>query len=442
MALSPSASLTVIFVCVFFSAFFSAAETSITSLGTLKVKHLIASAKKKGRSLNQMKLWIKHPGRVLTTILMFSNIVNILASAVATDLAAHTFESGAIGIATGATTLLVLVFGEIIPKSFAKAYAERFAIFSMSIIVVVYYMGYPIVRLLSGFADSLIKLVSQGKLASPLITEEEIEFFVSEGEKAGVIKDIKKEIIEGAFDFDETKVREIITPRTDITAFSSDTPIDEILDIVIETGHSRFPVYKGHIDHVVGLLLAKDLLAVPMNKPDQKLLAKDVMREAVFAPESKTIMEVFKDLKRSKSHMAVIIDEYGGTAGVVTMEDILEEIVGEIQDEFDSEPAKIVEIEKNIFEVSGAMNIDEFIEYFCVGKADLMEHPEDQVDTVAGWVTQVLGQMPKTGQKIFVGPLKLEVLEVRRRRIELLRVEKRAKQDLLSKKEEVPPEPV
>ena len=197
----------IIAICLILSAFFSATETAITSLGTLKVKHLLDS---RGKSVSHLKLWITHPGRVLTTILIFNNVVNILASSVTTYVTNKYFDNAAIGIATGITTFLVLVFGEVIPKSFAKAHAESMAIMSMRIIVGIYFISYPLVMLLSGFADIVIKFFSHGNKNLPLITEEEIEFMVSEGEKAGVIKDLKKDIIEGAFDFDETRVKEIM----------------------------------------------------------------------------------------------------------------------------------------------------------------------------------------------------------------------------------------
>ena len=179
-----------------------------------------------------------------------------------TELFYERFQNGAVGIATGITTFLVLVFGEVVPKSFAKAYYEKLAVGFLRIIIVIYYCTYPLIRFLSGFADFIIHITSAGKKHVPLtITEEELEFIVSEGEKAGVIGDIKKNIIEGAFDFDETKVREIMTPRTDIKAFAIDTPLAEMMTKAVDTGYSRFPVYRNHVDHMVGMVLVKDLLA-------------------------------------------------------------------------------------------------------------------------------------------------------------------------------------
>lgn len=420
---NEAASLTVIVVCIVLSAFFSSAETAITSLGPLKVKHLLDS---QGKKVQALKLWLDHPGRVIATILLFNNVVNILASSMTTKVTYKYMESGAVGIATGLTTFLVLVFGEVIPKSFAKTHAERLSIIAMKLVLVFYYLGYPIIRALSGFADKVVTSLSGGQIRdNPLITEEELEFMVSEGEKAGVIEDIKKDIIEGAFDFDETKVREIMTPRTALTAIEAQTPFKEILDLIIRTGHSRLPVYREHVDHIVGLVLAKDLLNYSFAVNDvTPLVAKDLMRECLFAPESKSIMAVFKDLKRTKSHMAIIIDEYGGTAGIVTMEDILEEIVGEIQDEFDAEEAKILKIDQGIYEVSGSLNIEEFFDYFHINQEHLPGGDKElDVDTLAGWFTQLIGQMPQQGQTVEFGPVRMEVVDVQNRRIELVKVE-------------------
>ena len=421
-------SLSLISVCLLFSAFFSSSETAITSLGTIKVKHILDQSDIKNHPL---KLWLNHPGRVITTVLLFNNVVNILASSLTTSLTYRYFQSGAVGIATGITTFCVLVFGEIIPKSFAKSHAQAFAIFSMRFINFFYLACYPLVVGLSSFAEFVIKFVSKGSKRTPLITEEEIEFIVSEGEKAGIIQDIKREIIEGAFDFDETRVREIMTPRTNLTAVSTKTSIDKIIDVTVSTGHSRIPVYSKNIDHMVGVVLAKDLLKYTKEQKikDTKVSANELMREAHFAPESKSIMEVFKDLKRTKSHMAIIIDEYGGTAGIVTMEDILEEIVGEIQDEFDAEEAQILKVDKNTHEVAGSMNIDEFFDYFEIDKSNLNEdQSEEGVDTVAGWVMQLIGEMPKSGQKVQVEPFELEVIEVSQRRIDFIKVTRKTKE--------------
>ena len=420
-AFAESENLIVIGICLMLSAFFSSAETAITSLGTLKAKHLVDQNTKNSKYL---KLWLDHPGRVIATILLFNNVVNILASSVTTHVTYKYVENGAIGIATGVMTFLVLVFGEVVPKSFAKTHAEALGLFSIRVIVGFYYVGYPLILLLASFSDVVVRIVSGSTKQNPLITEEELEFMVSEGEKAGVIEDLKKEIIAGAFDFDETKVREIMTPRTDIKAVELETELQEVLNLIVETGHSRVPVYRDQIDHIVGLVLAKDLLTHSDGGIfDSKLPVKNYMRDCLFAPESKSIMGVFKDLKRTKSHMAVIIDEYGGTAGIVTMEDILEEIVGEIQDEFDTEEAKILEVDKDLYDVSGSLNIEEFLDHFELNDEHVPGGTKElEIDTVSGLITQLVGQLPQRGQSVDLGKVTMVVQEVKNRRIDQVRV--------------------
>jgi len=224
--------------------------------------------------------------------------------------------------------------------------------------------------------------------------------------------------LEGAFEIEETKVREIMTPRLDMVAIHSDTSIPEIKKILVSSGHSRLPVYSADLDDITGIVLAKDIMRLDVEGRSSFSSAKDVLRGVTFAPESRSIAEVLKDLKRARSHLAVIVDEYGGTSGIVTMEDILEEIVGEIEDEHDLEEVGIVAIGEGVFEVNGVVNIDEFLEFFHL---DILALPEDlqpeDVDTLAGWVTQLTQEIPEKGQSVEIGGLLIEITEADRRRI-------------------------
>lgn len=408
----------VIVVCLVFSAFFSSSETAITSMGVLKTKQLIENG---GVAVKQLQFWLDHPNRVLTTILIYNNVVNILASAVATDMATRHFNSNVIGISTGAITFLVLVFGEIIPKAFARAHYETLSVIALKILYVFYVLSYPFVWMFSEFASFILRMMGSKDNLRPSITEEELEFMINESKDSGALHGLKKNMISGVIDFDETKVSEIMTPRTNMECLEKNESIDEAVKLVIQSGHSRIPIYEEKLDNIVGVLFAKDCLRMlNTSNTNGELKIMSLMREPYFVPESKFIMDVFKDLKRNKNHMAVVIDEYGGTAGIVTMEDILEEIVGEIQDEFDVEEADILEIESGIYDVAGLTNIDDFLEYFGVEELE-DEHAED-VDTVAGWMIYKLGEMPQVGQSMIVGPLSIEVSEVGRHRIERLRV--------------------
>ena len=414
--------LAIILVSLLVSAFFSGTETAITSLGSLKAKHLIDQ---NGAAKRQLNLWLNHPGRVLTTILIFNNLFHILASAVATDFASRHLQSQAIGIATGVMTLLILFFVEIIPKSFARTHAERIAVPTLRVIYVIYVLMIPVVWLVSEFAARVVSKLGGVRQENPPITEEELEYLVNVGERAGVLEETKKEMIVGVFEFDETKVREIMTPRPDVKWLSEGSNLSEALVLAVESGMSRIPVCENaSIDNVVGILLVKDLLKVARDQPQGggDFNLKKIMRAPFFVPESKPVMDVFKELKSSKNHIAVVIDEHGGTAGVVTMEDILEEIVGEIQDEYDTEEAEILELEPGIHDVAGSCNIDEFLEYFDIDENTIADKPDDGIDTLAGWIVALLGELQEIGKTLRIGPLSVEVTDVERQRIRRVRV--------------------
>jgi len=414
-------SLVIMFLCI--SGFFSAAETAITSLGSLKTKHLMDS---KGKAVAHLGFWLKHPNRVLTTILIGNDVANILVSVLIGDMASRLTSSRSIGIATGIATILVLIFGGIVPKAFGKARPEAIGIFSLRVVRVLYFILYPVIFVLSELASWLVKFFGSQDTKTPPITEEELQFLVEMGKRAGVLEDMKEEMISGVFEFDETRVREIMTPRPDIVALPTASKLEEAIAKTVDSGHSRIPVYDESIDNVVGILLAKDILGfVHSGRGKDAFRVREIMRDAYFVPETKLIMAVFKDLKRTKNHLAVVIDEYGGTAGLVTLEDILEEIVGEIQDEFDVEEAKIIEVSPGVYDVAGSVNIDEFLEYFNLEEKDLVTDQEMQTDTISGWMTQTLGRMPQAGQSMNIGPLSLEVAKVERRRIQRIRVLRR-----------------
>ena len=413
--------LFIIFVCIIFAALFSCTETAVTSLDPLKVKHIMASRGKKALSL---KLWAEHPERVLVTILIYNNVVNILATSLATSLATVYFKSSGVGIATGLMTILIIVFAEIIPKSFGKTHAEPVAIITMKMIALLYKISSPLIKIFSGLAKLVVRAFSKKVSDDHEVTEEQLEFMLNESHRAGKIKDEKRDIIEGAFDFDETKVKEIITPRTSLKCLDENATFKEAIDLSISTGFSRLPVYRQNLDQIIGIVLIKDVLAASANNPDYgSLFVKNHMRETFFAPESKTIMRLFFDLKKTKNHLAIVIDEYGGTCGIVTMEDIIEEIFGEIQDEHDSEAPQFIKLDDKTFQVSASVDLDDFQEYF-----DLQPFEHD-ADTIAGWITDLAKEIPVKGQTVSYKNLKIKVTEIKQRRINTIKVTKLPKKD-------------
>lgn len=408
-------------VCCVVAALFAISETAITALGTLKAKHLIDT---KGDKVKELHLWLNNPGRVLTTVLFYNTAVNIIASAIATEYANRHFNDQAMAIATFFTTFVILVFCEILPKTLGKVYADVLAIPAMKFIFVVHIISFPIIWFLSVLNAGIIRIFGiHQKAATPPITEEELEFLVNVGEKAGVFESTKQDMISGVFEFDEIKVREIMTPRTDIVAIEAKSSLKDAIKLAYESGHARIPVYDERIDNIVGILLAKDLLQFAIHGDRQvSTRIMTLIRKPYQVPESKLIMDVFKELKRTKNHMAIVIDEYGGTAGLITLEDMLEEIVGEIQDEHDEEEAKIVRVAPEIYDVAGLMNIEEFLDYFQVDANQVYGDNDQDAETVAGYMIQAIGDLPRVGQKITIGPLTCEVAQVSRHRIERVRV--------------------
>lgn len=414
-AVDSTLSLILIGFCLVFSAFFSASETALTSLGSLKVRHLIEQSPR----FRTLKYWLNEPGKVLTTILVFNNAVNIFASALTTELVATHFSSRAVGIATGITTFFVLIFGEIIPKSLAKVHATKIAVLAMNVVKLFCFTTYPLIVILTKFTDRILQLSgSREEEAKPPITADELEFLVNVGGKHGVIENTKKQMLSGIFDFDDKAIREIMTPRTDVVAVDTNESFNDVVIRTVTTGVSRLPVFEDKIDNIVGVILAKDLLKAYTQGNEAKI--ETIMRRPYFVPESNRVINVFKEFKRTKNQLAIVIDEHGGVAGVVTMEDILEEIVGEIQDEFDAEEDKITPTEDGSYEVTGAISIDEFREHFKLPTTAITE--EVEADTLAGLLTQVLGEMPRIGQTVTIANLVVEISEVGNNRIQRVQV--------------------
>ncbi len=422
MSTSDFGVILIIFVCLVINGIVSAFDTAIGVFGPLRAKHAAEAA---GKSGSHFRLWLDHPERVNTTLIGLNTIIIAFCSTVVMDLAIRYGYSSPVVAATGLVTLLVMLFGKVIPKSWARAKAESVAPVALKSVQILHFAFYPVIWTFSTIAERITKSLGGEPKQEIALTEKDLEFLVEAGERDGVIDETKKDIIVSVFDFGETKVREIMTPRTDITALSSDLSLDEVVQIALDTGHSRLPVYDDKIDNVIGILLVKDLVKFAASrKPgaSSEWQFRKLLRQAYFVPESKLIMDVFKDLKRTKNHLAVVIDEYGGTAGIVTMEDILEELVGEIQDELDAEEAKIREIEPGIYDVLGATNFDEFLDFFQMEKNILSEDEATDADTVAGFLTQRLGDLPQVGQTVKVGPLNVEVVRVERHRIHTARV--------------------
>ncbi len=406
------------------SAFFSAAETALTSLGHLKRKKLVAE--KKSQAVYIEKLF-QSPGRMITTILVGNNTANIAASIIATMLFVEWLKSWGIesemlvtGITTVFMTATLLIFGEITPKMFAIRNAEKVVPLISRPIYYFSILFFPIIELLNWISNLLIR-ISRGKNLEKhsLVSEEEIKILINMGLQEGVLEEEEEKMLTSIIEFGDIVVREIMTPRLEIIAVDVESTVRKVVNVIKEHWHSRLPVYADKMDNIVGFIYAKDLLAAGPETRDDSTYIKGHMREAFFVPESKRIDELLKDMKKEKKHVAMVVDEYGGISGLVTIEDIIEEIVGEIQDEYDElEDDMLKKIAENVYIVSGLMNVSDL-------NNDLgTQIPEaDNYDSVAGYIVDRLGKLPSKGAVVEDEHLRLITLHVASRRITKVKLE-------------------
>ena len=404
-----------LFVLLLLSAFFSASETSIFSLNKVKIRHLSEEGSKQATLLRRM---LEQPGRTISTILIGNNVVNIASTAIGTSLAIAFFGSSGAGIATAVMTVLILTFGEITPKTLVARRPENFALKISGLINFLGKLLAPLIFVFNSFTNLLVNMLDGSVKENQFITEEELRMLVNVGEEEGFIDEDEREMIDSIFEFNDTLVREVMVPRIDIHAVDVEESLEEVIKLVLKAGHSRIPIYEQTIDNIVGVIYAKDLLKIFFEPVKEKVSLKKMMRPAYYVPESKKVRDLFAELRKEKVHMAIVLDEYGGTAGVATIEDLIEEIVGEIQDEYDREELPIKELEDGSFLVNARTSIYEINEEI---ELDL---PDDEYDTISGIVFHHLGRLPDEGEELKIGNLQIIVEKIVGRRMEKLRLRK------------------
>ncbi|MBU7017637.1 MAG: HlyC/CorC family transporter [Theionarchaea archaeon] len=375
-------------ILLLLSAFFSSSETAFVSSRRSRIRHLMEGGNKKANLIHKM---MEEPDKVVAAIVIGNNIVNIAASAIATSLAINLFGNEGIGVAIGVMTFLILVVGEITPKGFAVKNAERLILaFARPLYYVIKVLS-PIATGMTAITKGFIRL-SGGKLdRNPFFTEEEFKMLLTMAEEEGSLEGEERERIYNVFEFSDTVAREVMTPRTDMVCLDINATLEEARDIVVNTGFSRIPVYNENVDHIVGILYAKDLLQC--SDSDGREL-KDMVREPYYIPETKKVDELLKEMQKSKTHLAIAVDEYGGTAGIVTIEDLLEEIVGEIFDEYDKTNVPVRMIDERTVIIDGMVPIDEVNELLGI------RLPESGVETIGGFMLDQFGRIPEEGERI------------------------------------------
>ncbi|MBU0706483.1 hemolysin family protein [Patescibacteria group bacterium] len=400
--------LVLLLILIIISGAFSGAEIALTSLSPAKTKMLKNDHRPGAKAVYRLK---QKPERLLITILIGNNLVNILATVVATIWGIKVFGSNALGIVTGALTLIILVFGEITPKTYAQKHAEGFARMMANPLLWFTYILYPIIWLLEKFIHGLMHLM---KAKSPIKTMSEEEFLamVDIGTKEGVIEEHEQEMIENVLEFTDTTVEEIMTTKSNIESLDVNTVIHEARQFFISHSHSRIPVYKGNLDNIVGILTVHDILKITQaEKPIEKLSDFHYL-PPIVVPKTKAIAKLFREFQKRRQHIAIVVDERGNTVGLVTLEDILEEIVGDIVDESDQEKSLVTPIGKNEWLATGEATIEEVNEATGIE----LNYPEHQ--TVSLLILEKLQNFPRLGERIEYEQLEFQVKKMNKNIIE------------------------
>lgn len=426
--------LVILLVLILVNAFFAMSELAIISLNDNKIDKMAEDGNKKAKKIVKLT---ENSSKFLSTIQIGVTLAGFLTSASASTTFAsmitnalrgtavyNALGEGLInGIAVVIVTIIMsyfsLVLGELVPKKIAMQVPEKISFKIVDILLFFSKLFAPLVKILSVSTNAVVRLLGFNPHADEeTVTEEEIRMMVDVGGEKGVIEDVQKEMINNIFEFDDLDAGDIMTHRTDMVAVEVGDDLSEVVDTAVSEGYSRIPVYEDDQDNIIGIVYVKDLLAYVGKKMPAKSL-RDIMRTPMYVPESKICGDLFKEMTEKRTQMAVVVDEYGGTAGIVTLEDIVEAIVGNIQDEYDDEDEEISKINETTFTIDGMTNLEE------VAELTGTELPEGSYDTVAGFIIKELGLLPEEGKTYEVNykNLKLTVLSVDERRIDKVRVE-------------------
>ncbi len=415
----------VVVICILLSGYFSATETAFTAINKIRLR---AKADDGDKGAKRVLKLADNYDRLLSTILIGNNIVNILASSLATLLFVQWVqnnESLATTLSTLVLTITVLIFGEVTPKTLAKEHPEGFARMSAPIINALAYVLTPLNAFFWLWKKMLTKIFKHKE--DTAITDDELMIMVDEAEQEGGINAQESTLIKSAIEFNDLEAKDILIPRVDVVAVDCNAPFDEIDKIFFDTRYSRLPVYKDSIDNIIGILHEKDFIKQRM---DPGFSLEKAAKPAIFVVSTTKISAVLQQLQKKKSHMAVVSGEFGETVGIITMEDILEELVGEIWDEHDEVESDITEVSETEFKVLGSTSLNDFCEYFDIREVDC------ESATVGGWVIEMLGKVPSMGDELTYANLRITVSLTEFRRINELKVVKLSEQEQEEEKSE------
>ena len=416
----------VLFILLCLSAFFSSAETSLTTVNTIKIRSLADEGNKRALILQKI---IDHYGKMLSTILIGNNIVNIVASSLTTTLAIDIFGSYAIGIATGILTLVILLFGEILPKNLAMFKSEDLALFYSPVIYVLMTILTPAIFVIDKIAKGILILLKIDSTKKNIMTETELRTYVDVSHEDGIIESEEKEMIYNVFDFSDSVAKDIMIPRIDMISIDEDAGYDKLLALFRESMYTRIPVYKEERSNIIGLVNMKDFILV---NDKNTFRVSDIIRDAYYTYEYKKTADLLLELRETTNNVAFVLSEYGACAGMITLEDLLEEIVGEIRDEYDADEDEFIKkVGKDAYLIDGNRKLDDINDELGT---ELMS---EDYDSIAGLVLQVLDRMPIINDEVTIEDgIKIKVEAVHQNRITkvLLRLSEKSGKDIESEK--------
>ena len=396
------------------SGYFSGLEVALVSIRLSKIEQMVKDKVRGAVSLHKLK---SNPSRMMSSVNLGNNLASIAATALATDLSLKLFGDDGLAIAIGIMTFLILIFGEITPKTYCNANAAKVAVKNSRILLIFSYALFPIVWIFEIITKGMIKLTGSSDIP-PGLTEDEIKEIVKQGYKDKAIEKQESELVHGALNFDDIVIRSVMTPRTKMFKLNSKMMLFEALPEINKSGFSRIPVFAENTDQIVGIIHVRDVLK--KLEGDEKIISlEQIMREPVFVSQEKRVSDLLKEMQGRRTHMAIVLDEFGGVEGCVTLEDLLEEIVGEIQDETDTEKPSFQRDGQNAIVTDGDIEIDTINDIF---KSNIP--PGDDYSTLNGLLHEQLHDMPKEDDKIEIGSLRIIIEKVSKNKPEKIRIEK------------------
>ncbi len=401
----------VLIILIMLSSFFSASETALMSISKIRVRRMVDENVK---GANKVKVLVDNPSGLLAAILVGNNVVNIASSSLATVIAINICGSKGVAISTVLMTILILIFGEITPKTLASQNSEQVSLKVANPIFIVSSIFKPVVIITTTISNFFIKLFG-GKTDGnkPFITEDELKTIVDVSEEEGILKSEEKDMIHNVFQFGDLYAKDVMVQRVDMIALDIEESLDNIILLIKEEGYSRIPIYLDNIDNVVGILNVKDIIFMEDTK-DFNL--KNYMREITYTYEFRKATELFKDMNKNRQHMVVVLDEYGGTVGIVTIEDLIEEIVGEISDEYDDEEPEIYVVKEDEYIVDGSVRIEDINE--LIGT----KIESEDFDSIGGFIIGILDRFPNINEEINFNNYRFIIEDIDRNRIKKIRI--------------------